>query len=85
MKEMTVQNIVARDKIVLDRGLENIIHSLDPAKASYEPEQFVGLIYKDWGVGFVLFSSGEVIIAGIKKGMDIESLVSRFRTVVSNV
>ena len=61
-----INNIVAKDTLDLRAPLETIIASLDSQKAEYEPEQFPALIYKDWGVTFLLFSSGSVIITGAK-------------------
>lgn len=61
-----VNNIVAKDTLDLNAPLETIIATLDPRKAEYEPEQFPALIYKDWGVSFLLFSSGSVIVTGAK-------------------
>lgn len=64
--QVDVNNIVAKDTIELKAPLETIIASLEPQKAEYEPEQFPVLVYKDWGVSFLLFSSGSVIVTGAK-------------------
>jgi len=61
-----INNIVAKDTLPLRASLETVIAVLDPQKAEYEPEQFPALIYKDWGVTFLLFSSGSVIITGAR-------------------
>lgn len=34
--------------------------------ASYEPEQFPGLIFKDGRASFLLFHSGKMILQGLK-------------------
>lgn len=73
-----VNNIVFEGKLDLPASLENLIRVLDAGKASYEPEQFPGMIYKDWGASFLLFSSGKFIITGINDEKDIGSIVSRF-------
>ena len=61
-----INNIVAKGTLPLRASLETVIEALDPQKAEYEPEQFPALIYKDWGVTFLLFSSGSVIITGAR-------------------
>ncbi|MBN1194539.1 MAG: hypothetical protein JXA08_04235 [Methanomicrobiaceae archaeon] len=63
---VVINNVVAKDKIELNAPLETIIASLDPQKAEYEPEQLPALIYKDWGLSFLLFSTGSVIVTGAK-------------------
>ena len=63
---LEIHNIVVVDDIKLTGPLENIISNMDIKKASYEPEQFPALVYKDWNVSFLLFSSGKVILAGAK-------------------
>jgi len=73
------------DSMKLHSTLENIIANLDPKKACYEPEQFPGLIYKDWGVSFLLFSSGKVIVAGAKTVEKAEEGIKRFKELVSSI
>lgn len=53
--DITIHNIVVVDSIPLNTNLETLIATLDPGKAEYEPEQFPALVYKDWGVSFLLF------------------------------
>ncbi|WAI00552.1 TBP family protein [Methanogenium organophilum] len=67
LDHLTINNIVCKTSVKLNKSLDVIIEQADPKKGSYEPEQFPGLIYKDWGVSFLLFSSGSVIITGAKK------------------
>jgi transcription initiation factor TFIID TATA-box-binding protein len=66
VRDITIHNIVVMDSVKLGATLESLIANLDPKKGSYEPEQFPALVYKDWGVSFLLFSSGKVIVAGAK-------------------
>lgn len=81
-----VHNIVVEDKIESEIQLEKIYPMLDSSKASFEPEQFPGLIYKDWEVSVLLFSSGKFIVAGIRKWEDIDKVVSDFgRLIHSNM
>ena len=77
--KIQIHNIVVHTKIPLKSSLESIIVNLDPHKASFEPEQFPALIYKDWGVSFLLFSTGSCIISGLKDYQDAEMVVKRFK------
>ncbi|WP_048205502.1 TATA-box-binding family protein [Methanococcoides methylutens] len=81
-KKIIIQNIVAVDKIEMSSTLEKLIHSLDPSKTNYEPEQFPGLIYKDFGATFLLFSNGKMIINGVKKENDLKNLVIKFESLI---
>jgi len=80
-----VHNIVVSEQIEINVPLEHIIYGLDPYKSSYEPEQFPSILYKDWGVSFLLFSSGKVIISGIKKIEEIEEIIEKFKEVIEEV
>ena len=62
--EIKIHNVVVQDTISLNTSLEALIVNLDPRKAEFEPEQFPALVYKDWGVSFLLFSTGKVIVTG---------------------
>jgi len=66
LKNIKINNIVLMDKIELKQSLDNLIISMDDPRASYEPEQFPGMIYKDKekGINYLLFSSGKIIITG---------------------
>lgn len=66
LKNIKINNIVLMDKIELKQSLDNLIISIDDPRASYEPEQFPGMIYKDKekGINYLLFSSGKIIITG---------------------
>lgn len=77
-----VNNIVLEGELDLQVGLESIIRMLDAGKASYEPEQFPGLVYKDWGVSFLLFSSGKFIITGVKDERDIGLVAAKFEELI---
>lgn len=77
-----VNNIVFEGKLDLLVSLENLILMLDAGKASYEPEQFPGLVYKDWGVSFLLFSSGKFIITGVKDERDIGLVAAKFEELI---
>ena len=80
-----VNNIVAKDTLKLEAPLEAVLVSLDPKKAEYEPEQFPALIYKDWGVSFLLFSSGSVIVTGAKNVDAARTGLERLGKILSRV
>lgn len=67
LKTVKINNIVLMDKIELNQSLDNLIISMDDPKASYEPEQFPAIIYKDKkkGINYLLFSSGKIVITGV--------------------
>ncbi|ADI73381.1 TATA-box binding family protein [Methanohalobium evestigatum Z-7303] len=83
IEDTYIQNIVAVDKIEMNSTLEKIIYNLDPSKSSYEPEQFPGLIYKNWGASFLLFSSGKVVITGVKDENYLDDLITKFKNEIS--
>lgn len=80
-----VNNIVAKDTLDLRVPLETVIASLDSQKAEYEPEQFPALIYKDWGVSFLLFASGSVIITGAKSIDATNEGLERLKTLLAQI
>jgi transcription initiation factor TFIID TATA-box-binding protein len=82
--KIEINNIVLHTKICLNSSLESIVENQDPRKVSFEPEQFLALIYKDWGVSFVLFSSGSCIVAGLKNINDSGRIIQKFREVVGS-
>jgi transcription initiation factor TFIID TATA-box-binding protein len=84
IKELIIHNIVVMDSVTLNISLENLIANLDPKKASYEPEQFPALLYKDWGVSFLLFSSGKMIVTGAKTLERAEEGINNFKRMISS-
>jgi transcription initiation factor TFIID TATA-box-binding protein len=84
IKVISIHNFVLQEQIDMQSSLEKLIYVLDQSKASYEPEQFPGLIYRDWGATFLLFSSGKITITGIKKEEDIEDTVFRFKKLINS-
>jgi transcription initiation factor TFIID TATA-box-binding protein len=77
--QLKVHNMVLTDNIEMKMSIEHLIYSLDPKKASYEPEQFPALVYKDWGVSFLLFNSGKIVLTGVKNENDARELMDKFR------
>lgn len=66
IKKIEIVNIVCLGTLELKTTLEKIIYHLDSRDASYEPEQFPGLIFKNWGATFLIFSTGKVIMTGVR-------------------
>lgn len=61
-----IVNIVCLGTLQLNTTLEKIVFHLDSSDVSYEPEIFPGLIYKKWDATFLIFSTGKVIITGVR-------------------
>lgn len=76
--EIKIHNIVVMESLPLKITLEDFIANLDPKHASYEPEQFPALVYKEWGVSFLLFSRGKVIVTGAKTVEKAEEGIKNF-------
>ena len=51
----------------------------------YEPEQFPGMIIKEGGHSFLLFSSGKIILTGVKDIELIKPALQRFKTEISKI
>jgi len=77
-----IHNVVVKAHIPLTKSLESIIVNLDPKKAEFEPEQFPALVYKGWGVSFLLFSTGSCIVTGLKDFSDARKMVEQFTAVI---
>jgi transcription initiation factor TFIID TATA-box-binding protein len=81
--KIEIVNIVCLGSLQLKTTLERILYNLDSSDASYEPEQFPGLIYKNWGGTFLLFSSGKVIITGIRDFQTAKDLLEKFEKLIN--
>lgn len=84
-EKITIHNIVMMGRITMRASLEKIIFALDSSKAGYEPEQFPGLMYKDFGASFLLFSSGKLIVTGIKEQRAGEEAADKFKQIIEEV
>lgn len=85
--EYEIQNIDINTMIFIDNiqtrfNLGNLLCNLDAKKASYEPEQFPALIYRDWGAALLLFSTGKVTIAGCKSKIEAELALKNFKELI---
>jgi transcription initiation factor TFIID TATA-box-binding protein len=78
-----IVNIVCLGSIHLKTTLESIISNLDSSDASYEPEQFPGLIFKKWDGTFLLFASGKVIITGVRDYQTAKNLLKKFEKLIN--
>lgn len=85
VRDITIHNIVVMVSVKLVTTLENLIANLDPKKGSFEPEQFPALVYKDWGVSFLLFSSGKVIVAGAKTVEMAEEGIRNYKGLITSI
>lgn len=84
-KRLSVKNIVATESLELTRTLERLIYSLDPRKALYEPEQFPGLVYKDWGLTFLIFGNGRVVLTGFREEGQAKKALVKLRETLRTV
>lgn len=85
LESLTVHNIVATEKVDLNMTLEHLVLSLEDAKVSYEPEQFPGIFYKDdYGISYTLFSSGKLIITGVKDIEIARKGIEQFKAMITS-
>lgn len=84
LESVTIQNVVLVDEVDISTTLENIFVSLDDARASYEPEQFPGLFYKDDdGISYTLFASGKMIVTGLTDIDKAERNIKKFKAQIT--
>jgi len=83
LEKLEIVNIVLTDHVEFKGSLEDVLFSLDSTEASYEPEQFPGLFYKDGnGLSYTLFQSGKMIITGVKDIEMVEKNVNKFKELI---
>lgn len=83
--KLEIHNMVVGDTIDLPSTIEILVVQMDPKKSSFEPEQFPALIYKDWGVSFLLFSTGKVIQTGAKSIDQAEEGMRNFKSLLKKL
>ena len=77
-----IRNVVVTADLGFKPDLEKIIkdiHSVEGAKAIYEPEQFPGMIirlHESSRTTILLFSSGKMVCVGLKNHTDIHPLLT---------
>ena len=84
-ENVTVHNMVMMGAFKLNVGLEKIVYSLNDSKVSYEPEQFPGIIYKDFGASILLFPNGKFVITGVKTFESGYVAAEKFRQIIQGV
>ena len=63
--------------------MEKLIVELNDYDASYEPEQFPGMNFKDsYGLTYLLFGSGKITITGVKSLDGLEDHVNEFKELI---
>lgn len=82
--KLKVHNLVISDTVDLPCTIEKLIENLDPKKASFEPEQFPALVYKDWGASFLVFSTGKIILTGVKSIDQTKKIIEKFQKFLHN-
>ena len=84
LENVEIKNMVMTDEINLKNSLQDIIVILKASSASYEPETFPGLFYKDAdGISYTLFSSGKMIITGFKDQKIAENNLKKFKKLIT--
>lgn len=85
IKNIQINNHVLTDELYKIIDLNDLSIKLNSINVSYEPEQFPGLIYKDEdNITFMLFSSGKMIITGVKSLETIEESINSFKKLILN-
>lgn len=78
-----INNLVFIDNLGFEVDLEKLIVELDNYDAFYEPEQFPGMNFKDkYGINYLLFGSGKIIITGVKSSDNLEEYVNEFKNLI---
>jgi len=77
--EIRIHNFVVVDTIGHQVQFDKIIASLPDVNIEYEPEQFPGMIIKEDGLSFLLFSSGKIILTGVRDIKTIGPALERFK------
>jgi transcription initiation factor TFIID TATA-box-binding protein len=85
VKDTTIHNVVMTGSLKMNTSLEKVFFALDPVKSSYEPEQFPGMIYKDFGVSFLLFPKGKFVITGAKTRKSGEEAAEKFIAIIGRI
>ena len=83
--KLEIHNLVIGDSVNLPYTLEKLVANMDAKKSSFEPEQFPALIYKDWSVSFLLFSTGNVILTGAKSQEQANDVVDKFKQLLKEL
>lgn len=83
LKNVDIINMVFKDQYDFEIDLEKLIIELDQYDASYEPEQFPGLNFKDeHGITYLIFNSGKITITGVKSLNNLDEYVQDFKELI---
>ncbi|WP_405286061.1 hypothetical protein [Methanobrevibacter sp.] len=83
IKNININNRVYMDHLDFEVDLEKLIVELNDYDASYEPEQFPGMDFKDeYGLTYLLFGSGKITITGVKSLDNLEEHVDEFKELI---
>ena len=83
IKIININNRVFVDNLGFEVDLGKLIIELSDYDASYEPEQFPGLNFKDdYGISYLLFGSGKITITGVKSLDNFEMYVNEFKELI---
>lgn len=83
IKAIKVNNYVLIDQVEYKINLDKLIMKLFEYNASYEPEQFPALKFKDSnGITYLLFNSGKITITGVKSLDNLENYVEEFKELI---
>ena len=85
ISEIRIHNFVVVDTIGHSVQFDKIIASLPDVNIEYEPEQFPGMIIKEDGHSFLLFSSGKVILTGVRDIEAIKPALKKFKKKIQNI
>ena len=83
IKNININNRVYMDQLDFEVDLEKLIVELNDYDASYEPEQFPGMNFKDqYGLTYLLFGSGKITITGVKSLDNLEEHINEFKDLI---
>lgn len=83
IESIDINNRVYIDQLDFEVDLEKLIIELVDYDASYEPEQFPGMNFKDeHGLTYLLFGSGKITITGVKSLNNLEKHVAEFKDLI---
>jgi transcription initiation factor TFIID TATA-box-binding protein len=83
--DIRIHNFVVVDSIGHDVQFEKIIAALPDLNIEYEPEQFPGMIIKVEGHSFLLFSSGKIVLTGVRNIESIHHSLKKFKELINNI
>ena len=83
--DIQIHNFVVVDSLSHEVQFDKIITSLQNVNVEYEPEQFPGMIIKEGGHSFLLFSSGKIILTGVNKIESIKPALENFKKKIDKI